>query len=258
MKRVRDEDLILHYYGESPDAEALERTIRQEPEVARRYEDLCRVLDSVAEIEVPATGSDYGAKVWRTLSPKLDRASWWRRWLQPGSVNRWALAGATAGLIVIAFIAGRLSTPTPQIAPQDVATWTTYRDRALLTELARHLDRSEMLLLELDNSDTGSGADLARERALASELSSDSRFYSQAASKAGQRDVADLLERVEFLFAELANGPEAVAPGDLDSFRERLETGDLLFRLRIVSSRLRLDLKKINRYETPGSTVLDT
>ena len=79
MKLVRDEELILHYYGESPDADALERSIQQIPEVARRYEDLCRVLDSVAEIEVPATGSDYGAKVWRTLSPKLARPSGWRR-----------------------------------------------------------------------------------------------------------------------------------------------------------------------------------
>jgi len=258
MKPVRDEDLILHYYSESPDADALERTMQQVPDVARRYEELCRLLDSVAEIEVPATGSDYGAKVWRTLSPKLERSSGWRRWFQPGAVNRWALAGVTAGLLVIAFVAGRFSVPSPQIEPQDVSAWTTYRDRALLTELARHLDRSEMLLLELDNTDITRGVDLERERSLASELRSDSRFYGQAASKAGQRDVAELLERVEVLFAELANGPEAETPGDLDSFRERLEAGDLLFRLRVVSSRLRLDLDKINRYETSGNAVLDT
>jgi hypothetical protein len=110
--------------------------------------------------------------------------------------------------------------------------------------VASHLEQSEMLLLELINVDAGDSVDVTSERQLAGQLRSQSRLYRQAAVQAGQLDVADLLERLEMVLVELANGPDDVGSTDLEVFRQRLEDGDLLFRVRIVGSRLRKDTQK--------------
>ena len=53
MKPVTDEQLILHYYGEAPDAEELGRQIEASPELQRRFEALRGMLDAVEQPEIP-------------------------------------------------------------------------------------------------------------------------------------------------------------------------------------------------------------
>ena len=259
MKFLKDEDLILHYYGESDDPAAIDRMIETSPEIGERFQQIRQLLDSVAEPEIPIRDSSYGSRVWSSLESEIHRGAWWKRWLEPGPVRRWSLIGATALLLVLVFMAGRFTNrpEPPQTATAFDALGVAERERALFIAVANHLERSEMLLLELTNIDGDAGVNVAAERLLASDLKNESQLYRKAASNAGELGVAELLESIEILLVELANGPEDVQSGDLQILRQRLDDGDLLFRVRVVGSRLREDIQKSNLVEIDGVSVVD-
>src|SRR5260370_33257642 len=100
---------------------------------------------------VPERGPDYGAHVWTRLTRQWQppRQSWW---LRP---PKWAWAAVMAVLVVGSFLAGRYSLrpkPAPVIAG-------TRPNRILLNALGDHLDRSQILLVELANAPAGNPVD---------------------------------------------------------------------------------------------------
>jgi MoxR-like ATPase len=109
MKRLSDEELVLYYYGEAPDPKEIERALESSKEERRRYAELSRVLDTVDEPPIPEKSAAYGASVWRRLEPQLEKKSWLGSWSWEALVPRreWALAGAMAMLLVVAFLTGR-------------------------------------------------------------------------------------------------------------------------------------------------------
>ena len=248
MKRLSDEDLVLYYYGEAPDAEEIERLLASSKDEQRRYAELCRLLDTVEEPPIPERSAAYGASVWRGLEPRLEKKGWLGSWrwkaLEPR--REWALAGAMAMLLVVAFLTGRFwprQETAPVIAEQPAAS----PERILLVTVAGHLERSEMLLLELVNAQENGTFDLSLERELAGELSGESRLYRQAALNAGQADVALVLEQLERVLVELANGPAGTPSSELGELRLRLDEADLLFKVRVVGSRLRQETRTRQR-----------
>jgi len=255
MKPVTDEQLILYYYGEPPKAEELERQIEASPELQRRVEALRSVLDAVEEPEIPERHPSYGSAVWHRLAPQLEerRAAFWN-WELLRPRREWALLAATALLIVVAFLAGRLW-PRQQVELAAVAYGG--QERILLLTVADHLERSEMLLLELANTHDNGEFDISVERRLAGELRSESRLYRQAAKQSGQADVAALLEQLERVLMELANGPETIPSSDLGELRLRLDEGDLLFKVRVVGSRLRQKGRGLNQPVSKERSALD-
>src|ERR1035438_4856916 len=96
--------LILHYYGEEPDAADAEMHLDQCAECRELYGSLQRVLNVVDTLPVPARSPEYGAEVWRRMEHRLPAR---RRWAF--SVPwRWAAAAvALASLLVAAFQIGR-------------------------------------------------------------------------------------------------------------------------------------------------------
>ena len=107
MKPLREEDLILYYYGEVPDGSEIESQIEGSPELQERYRAVCRLLDSVGEHTVPELHSAYGSRIWHRIAPHVEAEStaarrW--RWLQPN--RRWAWAAGLAVLLIGAFVAG--------------------------------------------------------------------------------------------------------------------------------------------------------
>lgn len=248
MKRLRDEDLVLYYYGEASDAAEIERLLESSMDEQRRYAELCRLLDTVEVPPIPERSGAYGASVWRGLEPRLEKKSWLDGWswepLRPR--REWALAGVMAMLLVVAFLTGRFwpqEAPVPVIAERPAAS----PERILLVTVAGHLERSEMLLLELVNAQENGTFDLSLERELAGELSGESRLYRQAALNAGQADVALVLEQLERVLVELANGPAETPSSELGELRLRLDEADLLFKVRVVGSRLRQETRTRQR-----------
>jgi len=242
MKRFRDDDLILFRSGESPVAEAIRAALADDPELARRYSELERLLDAADLVPEPEPIEGLEARIWRRVRPRLDAeptpAPSWRP-----SLVTWRLAAlATMGVLVLAlaFALGRWS--GPEVAPGEMARsvepeagfGSDARERVLLASVAGHLDASERLLTELVNRDDGATPDSERE--LAAALLSSNRLYRAAAARAGQRRIVRLLDQLEPVLLELANAPAGSSGGG--DVRRLVESEDLLFKVRIVGGRL--------------------
>jgi hypothetical protein len=253
MKSVTDEQLILYYYGEASDGEELGRQIEDSAELQRRFEALRGILDSVEEPEIPERHPSYGSAVWHRLAPQLEqrRSRLWEL-LKPR--REWALVAATLLLVMVAFLAGRL---WPRQQVELAAVGYDGQERILLLTVANHLEKSEMLLVELANTRDNGEFDISAERQLAGQLRSDSRLYRQAAKQSGQADVATLLEQLERVLVELANGPEMIPSSDLGDLRVLLDEGDLLFKVRVVGSRLREEGRGLKNPASEERSALD-
>jgi hypothetical protein len=106
------------------------------------------------------------------------------------------------------------------------------RDRVLQAALADHLDSSQRLLLEVANG----APSLDEERVWAETLLSANRLYRRAAERVGQRRIAAALAELEPFLAQLADAPVSF---DLRRSKERIESGDLLFKVRITRNNLK-------------------
>ena len=76
-----------------------------------------------------------------------------------------------------------------------------------------HLERSQMVLVELVNADTKSAVDISAEREMAESLLQENRLYRQTAQVSGKTRMATVLEDLERVLMEIAHSPER-ATGD--------------------------------------------
>jgi len=247
MSHPSPDELVLYHYGESADPAALEAHVAACPECKAAFESLRTAMGTVAMDEAPARGADYGAQVWQRLEPKLRmegrlsaasrqaammaRPSERFRIFAP---RRLAWTGALAASLVAAFLLGRY---TPR--PDGVGTSGPVRERILLLAVGDHLDRSQVVLLELLNADPQASLDVRAEQRSAESLLSDNRLYRQAAVRSGDAGVARTLEELERVLIEVANGPSELGPQDLAALRRRIESQGVLFRVRVIGSQIR-------------------
>ncbi len=235
MKHLTEEQIVLAYYGEH-DRDHLAHC----EECRAVYERIEAVLAHADSLEVPERGPEYGREVWAQLAPRLDEPSpqsaWWRALFVP---RRWAVAAAMATLIVGAFVAGRFwpyqAVQTP--APQPIAAQT--RERILVVSLTEHLDRSQMVLLELVNAKPGGEVDISAERRRADDLVAANRLYRQTAAQSGDAGTAEVLDDLERVLLEIARGPSRLSSHEFESLRRRIEAQGIVFKVRVIDSNLR-------------------
>jgi hypothetical protein len=188
-----------------------------------------RTIDLVTSaLPVPERGEAYGREVWTRLQPALAesrsrRRSTWLAW------SPWAAAAAVAILVTGAFFLGRTTSRPPE-APVSVEA----RRRILLAAVGDHLEKSRRALIEYVNS--GSEVDARRERAVAEDLLASSRLYRQTAASSGEPGVADVLEDVERVLLEIANGPDQPTPEARAALARRLDTEGILFKIEIIGA----------------------
>jgi len=142
---------------------------------------------------------------------------------------------------VAAFFAGRALSPAPA-APTEAAVAAAadqIRERILLSDVGEHLDRSQMALVELVSGDDSTSVDFANERSRAEQLVADTRLYRQTAQETGDVVLSDLLDEIERVLTEVAATPEAGSSRDLADVRRRIESRDLLFKVRVIASEIR-------------------
>ena len=251
MQELREQDLILYYYGEARNAEAIRRRLDASPAERERYGELCRLLELADAQPVPEPHADYGARVWRRLRPRLEEqppGSHLREWLGAFfAPRRLAAAGTLAMLLAVAFAAGRYwpaisgEADQPSLAVLSQAG----RERILLISVGEHLERSEMLLIELANTPSDGAPDLGDEPRRAEQLLADNRLYRQAARRSGQPGIAEVLDELERLLLDIAHSGDLSA-ADLDELQQRIEGGGILFRVQVIGSRVQLQ-KPITR-----------
>jgi anti-sigma factor RsiW len=229
MQHISDDDLTLRYYGE--DVAAGDGHLAACAECRARYQALQRVLN-VVDVPVPQRASEYEAEVWNRLSPKLGVQ---RRnlWFAP---RRWASVLLMASLVVTAFVLGRfLPAPTGTQTAEAPAS-----ERVMILAVGHHLERSQMVLAELVNAASDGGTlHIGDERSMAQSLVGANRLYRTAAVANGDAGVAMLLDDLERVLLEVAHSPDDISASDLEAFRERVEEQGLLFKIRVVGSRLK-------------------
>jgi len=235
MKHLNDEEIILRYYGES---DASDTHLEECQECADRYESLVSMLDAVDGLPLPERGPDYPGEIWRRIERDVV-ASRRARWPLTAPW-RWVAATAAAVLLVVAgFLAGRYSVPSPRVEPLVAADPLVGRS-ALLVAVADHLERSQMVLVELVNAnpkfDRAGNLNISPEQERAEDLVSENRLYRQTAQYTGQTAVAGVLEELERVLLDITHTPSEISPQELEGLRQRLQSEGILFKIRVLRS----------------------
>ena len=256
---LNDDDLVLHYYGEMSAAE--EKTagahLASCAECQANYTKLQRVMAYVDSAPAVEAAPGFERIAWARLEPALHapRRSWMSWFLF--SPARLAFAAGIVMLIGAAFLAGRMTRQTAPAGPTQLAqSAEKVRERILLVDLGEHLDRSQMVLVELVSADDSSGnVDISLEQSRAEQLVSANRLYRQTALSTGDAGMAAVLDELERVLVDIAASPSPVTQEDLDSVRRRIESKELLFKVRVVSSQVRDRQRAASAQQASRSTL---
>ena len=246
IQHLTEDDLVLHYYGELPLPEKTAATAHLGSCATcradyTRLQEVLGVLDDTALVVEPPPS--FERAVWARLAPDLESERprrGWMSWMLMSPAPL-ALAAAVVVLVVGAFFAGRALSPAPAVVPAaGTSTADQIQERILLVDVGEHLDRSQMALVELvSTGDDDAAMDIAGERARAEQLVADTRLYRQTAEQTGDVALTELLDEIERVLTEVAASADTASSRDLADVRRRIESRDLLFKVRVVSSEVR-------------------
>jgi hypothetical protein len=105
--------------------------------------------------------------------------------------------------------------------------------------VGEHLERSQMVLVELENTGAKGPVDISSEQERAEDLINENRLYRQAAMKSGDTAVSSVLDELERVLLEIAHSPSKVDSAELAQIRQRIEADGILFKIRVVGTNLR-------------------
>jgi len=236
MMHVTEEQLILFHYGEDAERDQTQAHLAACAACRDAYEQLQRVLAVVDEAPVPERADDYAQAVWARLRPRLVASPAPHRAVV-FPLRRWVWAGAMAATVILAFMIGRFW-PRPQTLTSEPSA-ANVRERILLVAVGDHLERSQMMLVELVNAQPNDTFDLAREQVRAGDLLADNRLYRQAALRDGDRPMATFLGELERVLADVANRPTPLPAAEFELFRRGIEKNGILFKVRVIGADVR-------------------
>jgi hypothetical protein len=239
MRHLTEEELIAFRDGESVGREAFTEHLKECAQCSGEMERLEAVFAVLDAMPVPEPGEDYGRRVWQQIAPRLPekRASWWGAFFEP---RRLAACGAAAVLIIAAFFAGRIT--KKNASGGEAANAGKVRERVLVVALGDHLGRSEMVLVELENTEPEKGrkfVNISAEQKRAEDLVEENRLYRQTALQEGDTAMASTLDELERVLLDIANSPDEVTPAQFESLQKRIESRGILFKVRVVNQDLR-------------------
>ena len=236
MNHLTEEQLIEHYYKESPQPTRIVHHLRECDRCAETYAKLRGDLDAIESIAAPARAANHGEQVWQSIRNFVPTYQQKHRGLTQRFNYLKALSFATACslLIALAFFAGR-QWENYQRPPQfQTAANNPTRQPIVLLVLGDHLGRSERFLVALRHGDSGESTVLVK--AEAQDLLSANRLYRDSASKSGDPAFAAALDRLERVLIEVANEPDDASPARLAELQKELNTDGLLFEVRVLRS----------------------
>jgi hypothetical protein len=243
MKHLSEEEIVLHYYGDADDEMKVRQHLAECSACRAEFDRLHSLLGSVAPVEVPEPGSFFEEKMWLNIRDRLPEKAvpakpFW-------AAGKWALAGVMAMLLVGAFLAGRF---WPGRSPQVVQVNTPAADpqRVVLVAVGDHLERSQMLLVEIMNASDKSVLDEGTQLQ-ARDLLNTNRLYRVSAQQAGDPRIAHLLDQLGRVLAEVANAPSQVSDNDLRDIRARIQSDGLLFKVRVVGSEVNSRVRRLEQ-----------
>ena len=237
---LTDEELLLDFYAEgtAADRARVRAHLEQCQECRALDRDLRAVLTAVDTAPVTEPPSGFERDMWARIEPLLPvRHAWYTRW--NAMVPRLAIAASIGVLLVAAFTAGRIWERPPAGSSARGVDEQNLNERLLRAEVEDHLERSQRMLVELVNAEYTSGPSLEGDRARAADLVAAGRLYRRSAEQVGDAEIGNLLEDLERVLVEVANGPADEAPEELARLRQRIDDQDLVFRVRVVAWEIR-------------------
>ncbi|MGA3328846.1 MAG: hypothetical protein ABSF45_30720 [Terriglobia bacterium] len=233
MRHLTQDELVLFYYREEGGVD------RRQAEEHLQGCDLCRrelaglteSLATVASLPIPERGENYGGEVWARIRPRLAEGTG-RRWNFLLPLRTWALAGSFAVLLVVAFWGGRFW--QQRQTPTAAAISAPARERILMVAVGDHLDRAQMLLVEVMNQEAGGPVDVSQKKQLAQDLVQSNRLYRQTALREGEPGMANVLDDLERVLLNISHSPNQISAEDLASLQRQIESEGILFKVRVV------------------------
>ena len=236
-RHLTDDELVLHYYGETSDAVDARAAshVGGCVECRENLGRLQRVLAMVDEDAPPAADAAFESRVWAGLEPELQLAAGSRQlaagrssYHLPPTTYRLAWLAAAAVLLLAAFVAGRMSAPEMPAPIVATVAPSPAGDRVLDVDLGDHLDRAELALVGfLTRVEQADG------RVAAEDLIAANRLYRGTAQALGDKNVVTVLDELERALIEIAAAPEADVE-EQDAVRTWIDSRDLLFKMRVI------------------------
>jgi hypothetical protein len=248
MPHLTDDQLVLHHYGEDTDDEKRDAGahLAQCTECREALDRLRHVLGMVTSEADPVAPEGFERVMWARVQPHVEPSRQRRGWTAWFGFRGLALAGGVAALVLAAFVAGRWSgapavAPTPDAvaAVPPASVGDVPPGGVLLVAMGDHLDRSQMVLVELLNAEDADPAGLASGRERAADLVAANRLIRQSAEQAGETALADMLDDLERVLIEIANGSEDASSEELQLLKARIDERGILFRMRVVGAEVR-------------------
>jgi hypothetical protein len=239
MKHMTEEELIAYREGVAEQRGVISEHLAACDECRIELERLEAVLAALDSLPVPDPGADYGRRVWQQIAPRLPekRERWWQSLIQP---RRLGAAGAIVALIVVAFVAGRITKRNR--VDDSIANQEQVRERILIVAVGEHLGHSERMLVELSNAEPNNPAqkqvNISAEQRRAEDLLQENRLYRQTALQEGDAGLASVLDELERVLLDVAHSPEEVTPKQLEAIRQKIEARGILFKVRVVGKEL--------------------
>jgi len=232
MTHLDEERLVALCFGDGTPADVAHAASC--PECAAAAERLRAMLAAVEPGDIPERDEHYGSVVWERLQARLLAE---RRWMRRSALRQRAVTwGALAASLLIAFLAGReFPRPAPPVAE---AIPEAARERILLLAVGDHLERSQVLLVELTNAGPGAALVPAAQES-AEALVSANRLYRASAIQAGDTGVASVLEELERILVEVAHQTPGASAKEMEHIRRRIEDRGILFKVRVIESQVR-------------------
>ena len=230
-----EDRLVLHHYGETDGSEEISAHLASCEACRLVTEEIRRMLEAVPDAPLPERGEDYGVRVWERIRLRLPAHR------RLGAARRLWLPATLAASLVLAFLAGRHTSapPVPASPPQPV------RERILLIALGDHLERSQMVLAELVNAHASGPADVRQEQRWAEALLTENRLYRQAVSRSSETGVGSVLDELERVLLEVANGPSQLSAQELEDIQARIESKGILFKVRVVGRQVKQKSRRV-------------
>lgn len=243
MNHPTEEQLIEHYYAQSPRSTRIDHHLRECSGCAEIYAVLRSDLDAIAPIMAPAREA-LGEQVWQSIRNRVPAYEQKRQgiWQRFGNLKGLSFATVCVLLIAVAFFAGRRWDNYQRPSQIQTAANSLPRQPIVLIVLGDHLGRSERLLVALRHGDSAEST--TRAKAEAQDLLSANRLYRESATESGDPALAAALDRLERVLVEIANEPDDASPARLAELQKELNTDGLLFEVRVLRSRVPDDQKE--------------
>jgi len=231
---ISDETLLLYYYddGLTPEERRdVESTLRADADLSRRYEELCRQLESfrqTGDVEAP----EQSRNRWHDALDRAVRVEEKKSAKSPRSFHLWSFAwggaiAATLALVVGLYFSGKpdvllpVDEPIVSVIEQPLSVIPAAFTRGL--QLHIRDSQSELSQLPLAAADNKSE--------LLLQIIQQNRVFERAADTNNAPDLARLLRAFEPILMRLAS--DDIAPEDAEALRAQLS-----FELQVMLTKL--------------------